>query len=714
MAHIKKALIKSMKDQTTTQKILNDTSLFLEKELTETDYDTLISILHYHEWAYYVNNSPVISDFDFDQLYQKLVKLEGQNPAMTRSDSPSQRVSSDLNPEFPTVPHLNPMLSLANSYNEEDLNEFDKQIKKLTTTEETTDIQYFVEPKYDGGSIALVYEEDKLVRAATRGNGTMGEDMTTNATTLPTVPLQAAFSDHNIYKAELRGEAVIAKSTFEANNKKREQAGQQLFANPRNAATGGLRMKDPNETRKRGLEVFIFQMAYAVDKEGNDILNKFTSHSESIALLKSLGFKVSLNKDQLCNNITEALNSCQKWERERENFLYEIDGAVVKVDNIALQELCGATQHHPRWAIAFKFKAKQANTTLLEIEYQVGKTGAITPVAKVKPVQLAGVTVSSISLHNEEFITQKDLRLGDTIVIERAGDVIPYVVKSLADIRDGSEKVITFPKVCPECQATLERSEDQAAWRCSNNTCKAQVIQKLIYHVSKDAMNIDGFGKSYVEIFYNNGWIKDFSDVYNLDYHSISQLEGFGTRSATKLKAAIEKAKTNPMHRLLNSLSIHHLGRKASKLIAQEINHVTELEKWTEEDFTNIKDIGPVVAENVIAFFSNPDNVDIIHKLEEHGVNLKQTKEDKPKEVRADAPLIGQTILFTGSLQTMSRKVAQSKAEEAGAKNISAVSSKLNILVVGEKAGSKLKKAQALGTVKIMTEEEFNTLIGSA
>jgi len=702
-----------MNDNASLKKILENTKLFLAENVEKSSYNDLIKALHHHEWAYYVNNSPIISDFDFDQLYQKLVALEVQNPSIIRSDSPSQRVSSDLNPDFPTVPHLNPMLSLANSYNEDDLNEFDKQIKKLSKTDEEASIQYFVEPKYDGGSIALVYENDKLVRAATRGNGTEGEDMTTNATTLPTVPLHVAFSKHGIHKAELRGEAVIAKSTFEKNNKLREQEGKQLFANPRNAATGGLRMKDPNETRKRGLEVFIFQMAYAVDKDGNDILNKFKSHSESISLLKELGFKVSFNDDQLCKNISEALKSCQNWERDREKFLYEIDGAVVKVDNIELQETCGSTAHHPRWAIAFKFKAKQANTKLLEVEYQVGKTGAITPVAKVQPVQLAGVTVSSISLHNEEFIQQKDLRIGDTVVIERAGDVIPYVVKSLSDIRDGSEKVIEFPKVCPECNSTLEQSEDQAAWRCSNNSCKAQVIQRLIYHVSKDAMNIDGFGKSYVEIFYNNGWLKDFSDVYNLDYHAISELEGFGKRSAAKLEKAVDKAKANPMHRLLNSLSIHHFGRKASKLIAQEIEHVSELEKWTMEDFTNIKDIGPVVAENVIAFFSQPENVAIINKLEANGVNLKQTKEDKPKEVRADAPLIGKTILFTGSLQTMSRKVAQTKAEEAGAKNMSGVSSKLNILVVGEKAGSKLKKAQALGTVKIMTEEEFNAILDS-
>jgi len=652
----------------------------------------------------------VISDLEFDQLFKKLQKLETLPEVEIRSDSPTQRVSSDLTSDFPSVAHLNPMLSLANSYNAEDLQEFDQQIRKLTL-KETGNIPYFVEPKYDGGSIALVYENDKLIRAATRGNGTEGEEMTANAMTLPTVPLSAKFSEYGIVKAELRGEAVIAKKTFEATNEKRAAAGLQLFANPRNAATGGLRMKDANESRKRGLEVFIFQIAYAVDENDKDLLKTFKTHSNTIKILQDLGFKVSLKKDQLCKNIMAAVASCTKWELEREKFSYEIDGAVVKVDDMALQEMVGSTRHHPRWAIAFKFKAKQAHTRLLEVEYQVGKTGAITPVAKVEPVALAGVTVSSISLHNEEFIAQKDLKLGDTLVIERAGDVIPYVVKSLADIRTGEEKELSFPKICPACDTTLNKSEDEAAWRCPNYSCKAQVLQRMIFHVSKNAMNIDGFGKSYVDTFHSRGWLTDLSDIYKLNYKAISMLEGFGTRSADKLEKAIESAKKNPIHRLLHSLSIHHLGKKASKLIAQEIKHVLDLASWSEEKYVEIKDIGPVVAENVSAFFQKPSNIEMLKEMEANGVNLTQTEEDKPKVVSADAPLIGKTILFTGSLQTMSRKVAQSKAEEAGAKNISAVSSKLNILVVGEKAGSKLKKAEALGTVQIMTEEEFNAMV---
>lgn len=701
-----------MYNQTLTKKLHKRTKDLLDNQASSDDYEELVDIMKYHEWRYYVLNEPMISDKDYDTLFDRLKVLETTPGFKIRPDSPTQRVSNDLSPDFPTVAHLNPMLSLANSYNEADLDDFDRQVKKLLNIPESPEpLDYFVEPKYDGGSIALVYENDLLVRAATRGNGTEGEDMTPNARVIPSVPLSAKFSSLGIHKAELRGEAVIAKTVFAENNKKREKEGSTVFANPRNAATGGLRMKDPYESKKRGLEIFIFQLAYAVDNAGKDMLPKLKSHSHSIKLLQDLGFKVSLNNDQMCKGIRAALASCNNWETNREKFLYEIDGAVVKVDDFKMQSLCGSTAHHPRWAIAFKFKAKQAHTKLLEVEYQVGKTGAITPVAKVEPVHLAGVTVSSISLHNEEFIQQKDLRIGDTVVIERAGDVIPYVVKSISDLRDGSETAIEFPSNCPSCNATLFRSEDQAAWRCHNLSCEAQQLQRMIFHVSKDAMNIDGFGKSYVETFQAKGWVKDLSDIYDLDYEAISVLEGFGEKSSTKLKKSIEKSKKNPIHRLLNSLSIHHLGKKASKLIGQEIGHVLELKNWDLETFTGIKDIGPVVAENVIAYFAIPENVAMLERMESLGVNLKQTEEDRPKVISEDAPLIGKTILFTGSLQTMSRKVAQAKAEAAGAKNISAVSSKLNILVVGEKAGSKLKKAEALGTVEIWTEEAFNEVV---
>lgn len=675
-------------------------------------YNLLVEVLNYNEWKYYVKNDPVLSDFEYDQLYIKLEELEQKMPELIVPNSPTQRVSSDLSQQFETVQHWNAMLSLDNSYNLEDLKDFEKQVLKLTGAQEN-EVSFFVEPKLDGGSVSVVYENNILTRAATRGNGTEGENITANVKTISSVPLTATFSNYGIYRAELRGEAVIEKTYFENKNREREKNNLPLFANPRNAATGGLRMKDPKSTRDRGLELFIFQLAYAVDENGNDVLSQFKTHAEAIRVLGELGFKLPKHDKQLCQKIEEAFEICETWEAEREKYGYEIDGAVVKVNEFEMQNRCGSTQHHPRWAIAFKFKAKQATTVLNDVEYQIGKTGAITPVAKVEPVHLAGVTVSSISLHNEEFIKLKDLRIHDKVLIERAGDVIPYVVKSFPELRSGEESVIDFPKSCPSCQKDLEKTEDQAAWRCMNITCPAQNLQRMIYHISKEAMNIDGFGKSNVEKFHELGWLNDISDIYNLDYEKIKELEGFGEKSIDNLQKSIDKAKKNPLNKLLNSLSIHHLGKKASKLLSEHLTNIFDLKDWDEERFTNIKDIGPVVAENVMLYFSNETNIKMLERLAEYGVNVDQTEEDKPKEVVTDAVFSGKTILFTGALQQMTRKEAQAMAESNGAKNISAVSSNLNILVVGEKAGSKLKKAQALGTVQILSEDAFLNLINN-
>ena len=694
----------------------NTSKKWLSSSAKVIEISELKDVLRYHEWKYYVRNSPTLADYEYDQLYKQLEAIEAANPNLITQDSPTQRVADDLSGNLDPVAHVVPMLSLANSYNAEDLASFDKSIKRYLNIPEEKNIEYSVEPKFDGGSIAVLYENDFLIRAATRGNGTMGEEMTANARTMPSIPLRAPLAELGIYKAEMRGEALIRKDNFAKINAQRETDGHALFANPRNAATGGLRTKDPNETRNRELEAFIFQLAYAVDKNGNDKLQELNTHYESIELMGQLGFKIPQNEMKTCVNIKEVADYCATWEDKREKYEYEVDGLVVKVNDLKLQERSGSTQHHPRWAIAYKFKAKQATSILTDIEYQVGKIGSITPVAKIEPVQLAGVTVSSVSLHNEDFIKTKDLRIGDTILVERAGDVIPYIVKSMEELRDGSQVPVEYPTVCPinpdtDNPVTLVKEEGESAWRCLKCTCGQQDLQRMIFHVSKNAMDIDGFGKSYVENFHSHGWLKDISDVYNLDYNAIKTLEGFGSKSAEKLLSAVNKAKGNPIHRLLHSLSIHHLGKKASKLIAAEINHVFDLQYWNKEKFTSIKDIGPVVADNVIAYFSDPDHIAMLHRIEERGVNMKQTKEDRPLVVSEDAPLSGKTILFTGSLQLMGRKEAQKLAEQNGAKNISAVSSNLNILVAGKKAGSKLKKAQALGSVLIMTEEEFVALI---
>jgi len=573
------------------------------------------------------------------------------------------------------------------------------------------DIEYVVEPKFDGGSIALVYEDDQLSRGATRGNGVQGDQITANVRTMKSIPLSANFFTKNIARAELRGEALIRKDNFHEINVQRETDGLEVFANPRNAATGGLRMKDPKQTAQRGIEAFIYQMGFAENAEGENVMDQFETHYQTIELLGQLGFKIPAKETKVCANVKAVFDFVKEWEVKRDDYPYEIDGMVIKVNNLKLQELCGYTSHHPRWAIAFKFKAKQATSKLINVEYQIGKIGSVTPVAKIEPVALAGVTVSSVSLHNEEFIVSKDLRLGDTVLVERAGDVIPYIVKAMEDLRDGTEVKIDFPKNCPSCDTALIKEEGEAAWRCPNSLCAAQALQRMVFHVSKPAMDIDGFGRSIVEKFYELGFVKTIADIYDLDYDSISTLEGFGERSINNLKAAIDKAKENPISRLLHSLSIHHLGKKASKLIAQEIHHVMELSTWNEERFTQIKDIGPVVAKNVMAYFAIPENIRLLSQLESNGVNMTQTEEDKPLEIAADAPLVGKSILFTGTLNQVKRKEAQEMAAAAGAKNISAVSSKLDILVVGEKAGSKLKKAKAIETVQIMTEQEFLDLL---
>lgn len=675
----------------------------------------LCDLIIYHEWRYYIQNDPVVSDYEYDQLFKLLERLEEAHPELVSADSPSQRVSADLTEDFSQVEHLIPMLSLANSYNAEDLNDWDASIKRFLNIDPDTDLDYGVEPKFDGGSIALVYENDVLVRAATRGNGIIGEEITNNAKVIRSIPLRAEFSKYGIHRVELRGEVLIRKDVFEKMNAKRAAEGITLFANARNTATGGLRIKDPKEVAKRGLEAFIYTLGYATDQAGNNMLNQFATHLESLELLEKLGFKVPVQERKLCNNIHEVIDFCNYWQQQREGYAYEIDGMVAKVNSRELQERSGFTSHHPRWAIAFKFQAKQATSKLLNVEYQVGKIGSITPVAKLEPVQLAGVTVSSVSLHNEDFITSRDLRLGDTVLVERAGDVIPYIVKAMDELRDGSEVPIVFPKFCPindtETPVELLREGEEAAWRCPNCVCGQQDLQRIIFHVSKDAMDIDGMGKQIVERFFELGWVRNFADVYQLDYAQMAQLEGFGEKSATKLQAAIEKAKKNPISRVLYSLSIHHLGKKVSKLLAAEINHVLDLKDWQIEDYTKIKDVGPVVAANAIEFFQNEHNIELLQQMEALGVNLQQTEEDKPKAASADAPLAGKTILFTGSLAKMGRKEAQEKAEAAGAKNISAVSKNLDILVVGEDAGSKLKKARELGTVMILTEDEFLAIL---
>ncbi len=672
------------------------------------DLPALRRILHYHEWRYYVKNDPVISDYDYDRLYKILQRIESEHPELITPDSPTQRIGSDLSADFKTARHLTPFLSLENSYHPDDLNDFDRQVRKLTG--EAGPIEYIVEPKFDGSSLGLLYENNILVRGTTRGNGIEGDDITNNVKTITSLPLRAHFSAKGITKAELRGEGIIRKDNFAQLNRDREQQGLDLFANARNAAAGALRMKDPKETAARKLDCIVYQLTFAEGQNGTGVRRYFDTHGEVLHFLSDIGFLVPHDFIKTCIGIREVIAYCADAEARREAYPYEIDGLVIKVNRLDLQEKCGATAHHPRWAIAFKFKAKQAVTTLEDVQFQVGKLGAITPVGKVTPVELAGVTISSVSLHNEDFIRSKDIRIGDRVIIERAGEVIPYIVKSLPDLRDDHVRPIRFPSECPVCHTPLVKKEGEAVWRCPNYDCPEQVVQRLIHFVSKDAMDIDGMGESQVRKFYQLQWLHDFDDIYKLPYDKIRALDGFGDKSVENLRRAIEASKTNPIYRLLFGLSIPHVGLKAAKTIAAHVGHLRELQQWTIEQFTAIKDVGPIMAQSIHDFFHRPRTDRLLASFEALGVNLKQTDDDRPVVI-SSGPLAGRTILFTGTLQHMTRTEAQKLAEKAGAQNLSGVSKHLNILVVGEKAGSKLRKARELGTVQIIDEQEFLKLV---
>ena len=688
------------------KKLQQETKQWLSAKKMHGSVESLRDILRFHEYRYYVQNDPLISDFEYDTLYKQLEHYEKEHPGSVTRDSPTQRVGKGLIKDFPKVQHLVPMLSLDNSYNADDLADFDRKARELSGLDV---IEYCVEPKFDGASISLIYENDLFSRGATRGDGEIGDEITMNIKQIRSVPLSASFSDYGIEQIEIRGEVLMNKNNFKAYNDALMEEGLPPLANPRNAAAGSLRIKDSAEVSRRNLEAFLYHVSYFSVAKKQSVPQ---THSAMLEMLWNVGFRSPKKEMKVLKGIDAVIKHVHDFEKQRDDLGYEIDGMVVKVNSLAIQEKCGSTSHRPRWAIAYKFKARQATTRLLDVEFQVGKTGAVTPVAKLEPVGLAGVTVSSVSLHNEENIRMRDLRIGDQVLVERAGDVIPQIVKSLAELRNGTETAIIYPKNCPVCASTLVKPEDEAVWRCENSSCEAQVIQRMIHHASKDAMDIEGFGESIIERFFRMSWIHTIADIYRIDYQAVAQLEGFGEKSANNLRTAIEKAKKNPIQRLMYSLSIHHLGKKAGKLLAAEVGHVLELADWDEERFREIKDVGPVLARNVMNFFKNEKNVALLRELESLGVNLTQTAEDRRPESAADGPLLGKSILFTGTLATMSRENAEAKAAAAGATIASGVSARLGILVVGEKAGSKLKKAQAVGTIEILSEQEFLEKIG--
>lgn len=665
----------------------------------------LREVLRFHEYRYYVQNDPLISDQEYDKLYKELEKLEKENPSIVTPDSPTQRVGNSLNKEFVTVSHLVPMLSLENSYNEQDLFDWDKRVKGLVTAKQ---IAYSAEPKFDGASISLIYENDLLVRGATRGDGVAGDDVTVNIKQIGSIPLSAKFSEYGIEMIEIRGEVLLTKKNFAAYNAALAEEGLAPLANPRNAAAGSLRMKDPTAVRKRKLEAILYHVSLVRLKgKGNEKgRNLLATHAGSLQLLSDLGFKTPVHEKKLFNNIERVVEFCHEFETKRDNLPYEIDGMVIKVNEVELQQQTGSTSHHPRWAIAFKFKARQATSKLIKVEFQVGRTGSVTPVAKIDPVYIGGVTVSSISLFNADVIAEKDLRIGDTVIVERAGDVIPYIVKSLAEIRTGHEKKIKFPTHCPVCGDALIKPEDEAVWRCVNINCEAQVVERIIHFVSKDAMDIKSLGESNIRKFYSLGFLKNIPGIYTLNFEEIAQLEGFGKKSIDNLSTAIENSKTQNLHRLIFGLGIRYVGEATAKTLAKSVDTIFDFQHFTVEQLQELKDIGNKVGESIYNFFHNKDNIALLKTLAGMGLNMKGEKAAIKK-----GPLTGYTFLFTGTLPTLKRSEAEKLAEDRGGKLLSSVSANLSYLVAGEAAGSKLDKAKKIKTIKIIDEEEFLKMI---
>jgi DNA ligase (NAD+) len=673
-------------------------------EIVKDNIEDLRNCLRFHEYRYYVQNDPLISDFEYDTLYKLLEKFEKENPAAITPDSPTQRVGKGLIKDFPKTQHLVPMLSLENSYNADDLLDFDRKARELSGLDT---IEYCVEPKFDGASISLVYEHDMLSRGVTRGDGEVGDEITLNVKQIKSVPLSAKFSEYGIEQIEIRGEVLMNKNNFKAYNDALIEEGIPPLANPRNAAAGSLRIKDTAEVSKRNLEAFLYHVSFIVDRESNNKLpttnHQPSTHSGMLEMLWNLGFRSPKNEMQVFKGIDGVIKHVHDFEQVRDNLGYEIDGMVIKVNDLHLQDRLGMTSHHPRWAIAFKFKARQGTSKLLGVEFQVGRTGAVTPVAKIQPVQVGGVTVGSISIHNEEYIKEKELMLGDTILIERSGDVIPQIVKSFPELRKGDEEQIKFPTHCPVCNSELYKPEGEAVWRCVSLTCPAQIVEGIIHFVSKDAMDIRSFGEANVRKFYEMGILKSIPDVYSLPYEEISKLDGFGEKSITKLQQAIEDSKKQPLNRVIYALGIRYVGETTAKTLANAVDHLLDFAGYSEEQLMQLEDVGVKVAKTVFNFFNNEDNLQLLKQLENLGVQLKNEK----KGTVTDGNLSGLTFLFTGTLSQLKRSDAEAMVEDNGGKVLGAVSSKLNYLVAGESAGSKLEKAKKIPAIHIISEEEF-------
>lgn len=652
--------------------------------------------IRHNEYLYYVLDAPEITDAEYDRMMVRLRELEARYPDSIPADSPTQRVGGRASSQFTEVRHLEPLLSLGNVFSAEELRAFDERVRSGLPA--GSKVEYVMEPKIDGLACSLIYENGKLVRAATRGDGVVGENVTANVRTIRSIPLTLKVPEGEAVPEllDVRGEVYMPRQAFMRLNEQRAERGESEFANPRNAAAGSLRQLDPQVTASRSLSFF----AYYLVGEGAQ-----PKHSESLALLARYGFKVSENY-KVVENIDEAIKYIGDFNELRQGLSYDTDGAVIKVNDVYQQRILGATGKDPRWATAYKYPPEQAETTLEDIDWRVGRTGVLTPTAVLTPVKLSGSVISRATLHNEDFIRVKDIRIGDRVVINKAGEIIPEVLRVVAEKRTGDEKEVEIPSVCPECGWRVERQGEEAAIRCTNPHCPALGREGLIHFVSRDAMNIDGCGPSVINALLDAGLVRDAADLYSLRKEDLLKLERMGEKSADNLLAALAESKKNELDKLLFALGIRHVGAKVARILATEFGSMEKLQQAQPEELAQIRDIGDKIAESAVTWLNVPANIDLVERLAAAGLTMTFT----PPASQEDNPFFGKTLVFTGTMPTLGRAEAKTMAQDVGAKVSGSVSKKTDYVIAGAEAGSKLEKAQQLG-VTVIDEAEFLRLL---
>ena len=648
--------------------------------------------IRHNEYLYYVLDAPEITDAEYDRMMVRLRELEARYPDSIPADSPTQRVGGRASSQFTEVRHLEPLLSLGNVFSAEELRAFDERVRSGLPA--GSKVEYVMEPKIDGLACSLIYENGKLVRAATRGDGVVGENVTANVRTIRSIPLTLKVPEGEAVPEllDVRGEVYMPRQAFMRLNEQRAECGESEFANPRNAAAGSLRQLDPQVTASRSLSFF----AYYLVGEGAQ-----PKHSESLALLARYGFKVSENY-KVVENIDEAIKYIGDFNELRQGLAYDTDGAVIKVNDVYQQRILGATGKDPRWATAYKYPPEQAETTLEDIDWRVGRTGVLTPTAVLTPVKLSGSVISRATLHNEDFIRAKDIRVGDRVVINKAGEIIPEVLRVVVEKRTGDEKEVEIPSVCPECGWRVERQGEEAAIRCTNPHCPALGREGLIHFVSRDAMNIDGCGPSVINALLDAGLVRDAADLYSLRKDDLLKLERMGEKSADNLLAALDESKKNELDKLLFALGIRHVGAKVARILATEFGSMEKLQQAQPEELAQIRDIGDKIAESAVTWLNVPANIDLVERLAAAGLTMTFT----PPASQEDNPFFGKTLVFTGTMPTLGRAEAKTMAQDVGAKVSGSVSKKTDYVIAGAEAGSKLEKAQQLG-VTVIDEAEF-------